>query len=79
MDVSAIQPGRDFRKSIDQSLGSCGVFLALIGKTWLAAKDASGQRRLDDPADFVRIETAAALKRDTVTASAGALCLARSG
>ena len=64
MDVAAIQPGRDFRKSIDQSLNSCGVFLSLIGKSWLTAKDASGQRRLDDPADFVRIETGAALKRD---------------
>jgi hypothetical protein len=64
MDVAAIQPGRDFRKSIDQSLNSCGVFLSLIGKSWLTAKDTSGQRRLDDPADFVRIETAAALKRD---------------
>ena len=64
MDVAAIQPGRDFRKSIDQSLNSCGVFLSLIGRNWLTAKDASGQRRLDDPADFVRIETGAALKRD---------------
>ena len=64
MDVAAIQPGRDFRKSIDQSLNSCGVFLSLIGKSWLTAKDTSGQRRLDDPADFVRIETAAVLKRD---------------
>src|SRR4029077_5457096 len=64
MDVAAIHPGRDFRKSIDQSLNSCGVFLSLIGKNWLSAKDTSGQRRLDDPADFVRIETGAALKRD---------------
>src|SRR6266487_6939511 len=43
MDVAAIQPGRDFRKSIDQSLNSCGVFLSLIGKSWLTAKDTSGQ------------------------------------
>jgi TIR domain len=64
MDVAAIQPGRDFRKSIDQSLNACGVFLSLIGRSWLTAKDTSGQRRLDDPADFVRIETGAALKRD---------------
>jgi hypothetical protein len=40
------------------------VFLSLIGKSWLTAKDTAGQRRLDDPADFVRIETGAALKRD---------------
>lgn len=64
MDVSAIEPGRDFRKAIDQSLSSCGVFLSLIGKSWLAAKDTAGQRRLDDAADFVHIETATALKRD---------------
>jgi TIR domain len=64
MDVSAIQPGRDFRKAIDQSLSSCGVFLSLIGKNWLTSKDISDHRRLDDSADFVRIETATALKRD---------------
>jgi hypothetical protein len=64
MDVAAIQPGRDFRRAIDQSLNSCGVFLCLIGKNWLTTTDASGRRRLDDPADFVRIETVAALKRD---------------
>jgi energy-converting hydrogenase Eha subunit F len=64
MDVAAIQPGRDFLRAIDQSLNSCGVFLCLIGKNWLTTTDASGRRRLDDPADFVRIETVAALKRD---------------
>ena len=64
MDVAAIQPGRDFRRAIDQSLSSCGVFLCLIGKNWLTTTDTSGRRRLDDPADFVRIETVAALKRD---------------
>jgi hypothetical protein len=64
MDVTAIEPGRDFRKAIEQSLSSCGVFLTLIGKNWLTAKDESGRCRLDDHADFVRIEIAAALKRD---------------
>lgn len=64
MDVTAIQFGRDFRKAIDQSLASCGAFLSIIGKSWLTAQDASGRRRLEDPADFVRLETAAALQRD---------------
>ncbi len=64
MDVAAIQFGRDFRTAIDQSLSSCGAFLSIIGKNWLAANDASGRRRLDDSVDFVRLETAAALQRD---------------
>ncbi|MGC2110481.1 MAG: PASTA domain-containing protein [Candidatus Korobacteraceae bacterium] len=64
MDVTAIEAGRDFRKAIDESVASCGVLLAVIGKNWLESKDDSGRRRLDDPMDFVRLETASALKRD---------------
>jgi hypothetical protein len=64
MDVTGIEPGRDFRRVIDEHVASCGVLLALIGKDWLDAKDQSGARRLDDPTDFVRLETASALKRD---------------
>jgi TIR domain len=64
MDVDAIQPGRDFRKAIDESIASCGVLLAVIGVGWLTAKDPSGQLRLQDDGDWVRLETASALKRD---------------
>ena len=53
MDVAAIEPGLDFRKVIDHNVASCGVLLALIGPTWLDSKDESGQRRLDNPMDFV--------------------------
>jgi hypothetical protein len=64
MDVAAIEPGLDFRKVIDHNVASCGVLLAVIGPGWLDAKDETGQRRLDNPTDFVRLETASALKRD---------------
>jgi hypothetical protein len=64
MDVAAIEPGRDFRKAIDQHVASCGVLLAIIGKSWAELKDENGRRRLEDPSDFVRLETASALKRD---------------
>lgn len=64
MDVSGIEPGRDFRRAIDEQVASCGVLLAVIGKSWFDAKDESGRSRLDDPMDFVRLETASALKRD---------------
>lgn len=64
MDVVDIEPGRDFRRVIDQQVASCGVLLAVIGKGWRDAKDEAGRRRLDDPGDFVRLETGSALKRD---------------
>lgn len=64
MDVTAIQPGRDFRKAIDESVATCGVLLAIISNNWIDAKNDAGLRRLDDPADFVRLETASALRRD---------------
>ena len=64
MDVAGIEPGRDFRRAIEQQVASCGVLLAVIGKDWLNVTDAQGRRRLDDPYDFVRLETAGALKRD---------------
>jgi TIR domain len=64
MDVAGIGAGLDFRKVIDKHVTSCAVLLALIGPEWLDAKDSTGSRRLDDPTDFVRLETAAALRRD---------------
>jgi len=64
MDVAGIEPGRDFRRVIEQQVASCGVLLAVIGKSWLTVVDQQGQRRLDDAYDFVRLETASALKRD---------------
>ncbi len=64
MDVTGIEPGRDFRRAIDEQVSTCGVLLAVIGKNWLDAKEESGRRRLDDPSDFVRLEIASAIKRE---------------
>ena len=64
MDVAGIEPGRDFRKAIDQSVATCSIVLALIGQEWLDLRDSQGKRRLDDTNDFVRIELASALRRD---------------
>jgi len=64
MDVAGIEAGRDFRKAIEESVANCGVLLVIIGPSWLAAKNEAGVRRLDDPADFVREEVSAALRRD---------------
>ena len=64
MDVETIEPGRDYRKIIDSNVADCGAVLAIIGKRWLDAKNEHGQRRIEDPTDFVRIETISALRRD---------------
>jgi hypothetical protein len=64
MDVDAIPLGTNFTKVLHDEVAKCGVLLAVIGPNWLDARDEHGNRRLDDPNDFVRIEVAAALQRN---------------
>ncbi|HKA42795.1 MAG TPA: toll/interleukin-1 receptor domain-containing protein [Burkholderiales bacterium] len=64
MDVDNIALGRDFRQVLQERLASCDLVLALIGRDWVGAKDAAGERRLDDTRDFVRLEIETALKRN---------------
>lgn len=61
-DVDSIPLGVDFRKHLSDSVGKCRVFLAVISRGWLQQSD--GERRLDQPNDFVRIEMEAALQRN---------------
>jgi len=63
MDVEGIEPGLDFVDAIEEAVSSCRVLIAVIGDEWTNAADAAGRRRLDDPNDFIRLETGAALKR----------------
>lgn len=60
-DVDALKPGANFAADIRAVLPKCRAFLALIGPAWLEVRDASGARRLDDPADWVRQEIELAL------------------
>ena len=62
-DVDNIEPGEDFIERITAAVGSCDVLLALIGPQWLTITDENGQRRLDNPEDFVRLEIETALTR----------------
>jgi hypothetical protein len=61
-DVTEIHPGEDFRAAIEQELADTKVVLAVIGRSWLTLTAKDGKRRLDDPADLVAVELAAALK-----------------
>jgi hypothetical protein len=64
MDVDTIPLGVDFRRVIGEAVGRCQIFLVVIGPGWLLAADRAGRVRLENPADFVRLEIEAALERD---------------
>jgi hypothetical protein len=63
-DVDSIPLGVDFRRHLSDAVGRCKAVLVVIGRQWVAAADEVGRRRLDDPADLVRIEVETALERD---------------
>jgi hypothetical protein len=63
-DKESIRAGSDWKSEIDRAIGDDTVVLALIGKTWLDARDASGRRRLDDSEDANRSELEHSLKRN---------------
>lgn len=63
MDAERIKSGEDFAEVIDAKLASCDVCIVVIGRSWLKSADQYGRRRLDIPADWVRMEIAAALSR----------------
>src|SRR5665811_1515157 len=63
MDIDTIEPGVDFVEVVDDAVGTCDVLLALIGQGWLHTSTESGERRLLDNDDFVKLEIQAALNR----------------
>ncbi len=59
-DVLDIPPGEDFVTAIRARLAGAQAVLVVIGPRW-AGGETPGQRRIDDEADFVRMEVAVAL------------------
>lgn len=65
IDVDDIAAGRAFDETIAQAIGEARVLLVMIGPRWRGDRD--GQpARIDDPADLVRREVAAALASDAL-------------
>ena len=65
MDIQGgIARGQDFTQAINAALDTCDVALVLIGKHWATSTGPNNDLRLDDPNDWVRFETAAALRRN---------------
>lgn len=65
LDLDRISAGLDFAKAISLAVGSCDVLIAVIGGKWLSVVDAeTGDNRLRNHDDYVRLEIEAALNRD---------------
>lgn len=61
-DIEDIPPGDDFVTVIRRQLAQAHAVVVLIGPRWAGERpDAGGVRRIDDAADFVRIEVQEAL------------------
>jgi serine/threonine protein kinase/cytochrome c-type biogenesis protein CcmH/NrfG len=62
MDFDSIPYGVDFRDHIRHMIDRSKLVIAMIGPDWLG-QHRGKNRRIDDPADFVRLEIAYALER----------------
>src|SRR5262249_51249006 len=47
---------------LEQEIREACAVLVVIGRNWVSAEDTAGHRRLDDPADYVRVEVETALR-----------------
>ncbi len=66
-DVDHLRAGQDFVQAIARAVGGCDACVVVIGRDWLHSVDEQGQRRLDQPEDFVRLELQSALERGILT------------
>lgn len=64
-DTRTLEIGRAFPEPLLAAVGQCHVLVVVIGPRWLE-RDAEGQRRIDDPTDYVRREIASGLQRDII-------------
>jgi formylglycine-generating enzyme required for sulfatase activity len=63
LDVHGIDGGANWLHTLEHQVSMSDAMVTLIGKGWADVKDEQGNRRLDDPSDFVRFEIAHALQR----------------
>lgn len=63
-DIDSLEAGENFPRALERALDACSAVIALIGPRWSTTVNDQGERRLDDPKDWVRLEIARALQRD---------------
>ncbi|HWK17538.1 MAG TPA: CHASE2 domain-containing protein [Solirubrobacteraceae bacterium] len=66
MDTDAIHPGEQWPRRIVEAIEACRAMLVVIGPQWVEARGSSGERRLDDPEDWVRREIEAGLRSEQI-------------
>jgi hypothetical protein len=65
LDSASLAPGCDFAGELVTKVRQAAVVFAVIGSRWLAATDAQGRRRIDNPGDWIRRELAEAFAAKT--------------
>lgn len=63
LDVRGIDGGANWLQTLERQVAASAAMVVLIGEDWAGLKDEKGNRRLDNPDDFVRFEIAQALLR----------------
>lgn len=63
-DRDALTLGAVYPMKIRRALERSDTVLAVMGPSWLEARDSNGQRSLDNPHDWVRTELRMAFERD---------------
>jgi TIR domain len=56
LDGRSIPAGSDFDEQLLERVRACSVLLVVIGPHWLTLTNEAGQRRIDDPTDWLRRE-----------------------
>jgi hypothetical protein len=62
-DIDDISAGEDFRAKLTKEIDKSDILLIIIGSKWENITDEKGNRRLDNPGDYVRLEVEGGLKR----------------
>ena len=62
-DHGSIRAAERYPERLATAVGRCSVLIAVIGDRWLEARDARGQRRLDNEDDWTRREIVEVLRR----------------
>jgi hypothetical protein len=63
-DRDSLSLGSMYPKKIRRALEKSDVVVAVIGPSWLDARDGAGRRRLDEPGDWVRTELRMAFEKE---------------